>query len=406
MADFFQDGSMATLHRLGKPDLRRLERDLLEFSRQTPIALVLPCHVKELGSIALRDIVKKLRAVRYLSQIVVGIDGASAAEWRRARHIFAPLPQDLVLVWNDGPAMKKLIQRLKKNDLDPGPTGKGRNLWLCFGLVLASAKSRMVVAHDCDILTYSRELLARLCYPVAHANLGFDFCKGYSARFTDQLHGRVMRLLFTPLIRSLQNILGPHPFLNYLDTFRYPLSGEISLSQDVIRRTRMPSDWGVEVGMLAEVYRVSPTKSICQVDMADCYDHKHQDLSSRDAAKGLNKMAMDIVKCVFRSLAGHGVKLDRGTFDTLLSTYILMAEDTMRFYAADAEINGLKYDRHEEKVSVTMFVDSIRTAARDFLRDPLGDPLIPNWDRVDAALPTFLSDLLAAVQIDNAENSV
>ncbi len=346
-----------------------------------------------------------MAAVRYIAQIVVGIDGATPADWHRAQRIFAPLPQKPILLWNDGPGLKRLMQRLKKSDLDPGPTGKGRNLWLCFGLVLASARARMVVAHDCDILTYNREMLARLCYPVAHANLGFDFCKGYSARFTDRLHGRVMRLLFTPLIRSLQGIIGHHPFLTYLDTFRYPLSGEISLSQDVIRRTRMPSDWGVEVGMLAEVYRVSPTKSICQVDMIDCYDHRHQDLSPRDAARGLNKMAMDIVKCVFRSLAGLGVKLDRGTFDTLLSTYTLTAEDTMRFYAADAEINGLKYDRHEEKVSVDMFVRSIRSAANDFLRDPLGDPLIPNWDRVDAALPDFFQDLLAVVQTDQHEIS-
>jgi glucosyl-3-phosphoglycerate synthase len=401
MADFFQDGSMATLHRLGKPNIRQLERDLLEFSVQTPIALVLPCHVKELGTSALCHIVKELKNVRYIRQIVVGIDGANAASWRRAKRIFGQLPQKPTLLWNDGPRMKKLMNQLLESDLDPGPSGKGRNLWLCFGYVLASDKSRMVAVHDCDILTYDRELLARLCYPVAHPNLGFDYCKGFSARFTDKLNGRVMRLLFTPLIRSLQSIIGEHPFLNYLDTFRYPLSGEMSLDHDVIRRARMPSDWGVEVGMLAEVFRVSAPKSICQVDMAECYDHKHQELSARDAGKGLNKMAVDIVKCVFRTLAGHGVKLDRGTFDTLLSTYIRKAEDTMRFYAADAEINGLKYDRHDEELSVATFVRSIRAASREYMNDPLGDPMIPNWNRVEAALPDFFETLNHSVHLDN-----
>ena len=210
----------------------------------------------------------------------------------------------------------------------------------------------MVAVHDCDILTYNRELLARLCYPVAHPNLGFDFCKGYSARFTDKLNGRVMRLLVTPLIRSLQSIIGQNDFLIYLDTFRYPLSGEMSLDHDIIRRARIPADWGIEVGILAEVFRVSSPKSICQVDIAECYDHKHQELSPRDASKGLNKMAVDIVKSLFLTLAGHGVKLDRGIFDTLLSAYVRKAEDTMRFYGADAEINGLKYDRHEEELAV------------------------------------------------------
>jgi glucosyl-3-phosphoglycerate synthase len=210
-----------------------------------------------------------------------------------------------------------------------------------------------------------------------------------------------MRLLFTPLIRSLQAILGDHPFLSYLDTFRYPLSGEASLDLDIIRRARVPSDWGVEAGTLAEVFRVSSPKSICQVDMAECYDHKHQDLSSRDPAKGLNKMAGDIVKCLFRTLAGHGVKLDRGIFDTLLTTYVRKAEDTMRFYAADAEINGLKYDRHEEELAATTFVHSIRAAVHEYLVDPLGDPMIPNWNRVEAALPDFLPALRAAVHSDN-----
>ena len=392
---------MATLHRLGQPDVERLERELLEFSAETPISLVLPCHVKELGTSALRGIIHELKHVRYLKQIVVGIDGANPKSWAQAKKLFRQLPQKPALLWNDGPRMKQLIERLTASDLDPGPTGKGRNLWLCFGYVLASAQARMVALHDCDILTYSREMLARLCYPVAHPHMGFDFCKGYSARFTDKLNGRVMRLLFTPLIRSLQAILGDHPFLSYLDTFRYPLSGEASLDLDIIRRARVPSDWGVEAGTLAEVFRVSSPKSICQVDMAECYDHKHQDLSSRDPAKGLNKMAGDIVKCLFRTLAGHGVKLDRGIFDTLLTTYVRKAEDTMRFYAADAEINGLKYDRHEEELAATTFVHSIRAAVHEYLVDPLGDPMIPNWNRVEAALPDFLPALRAAVHSDN-----
>ena len=401
MADFFQDGSMATLHRLGPPNVEQLESELLEFSKQTPIALVLPCHVSELGTPALRGIIRELQEVRYLRQIVVGIDGAKAADWRKARALFGQLPQKPVLLWNDGPRLKRLLKRLAAADLDAGPTGKGRNLWLCFGHVLASRQARMVAVHDCDVLSYDRGLLARLCYPVAHPYFGFDFCKGYSARFTDRLHGRVMRLLFTPLIRSLQDILGYHPFLHYLDTFRYPLCGEMSLRLDLIHRARMPSDWGVEIGLLAEIFRISSPKSICQVDVAECYDHKHRELSARDSSKGLNKMAADVVKCVFRTLAGNGVKLDSGTFATLLSAYSRKAGDAMRFYAADAGINGLKYDRHEEEAAVTTFMKSIRSAAREYRTDPPGDPMIPDWNRVEATLPDFFEAFNEAVRLDN-----
>lgn len=402
MADFFQTGAIATLHRLGPTNLNRLESELCEFAQNTPIALVLPCHVRELGTPALRLILKELRGARYLKEIVVGIDGASPRDWRRARKIFASLPDRPMLLWNNGPRMQRIYAQLQEADLDIGPQGKGRNVWTCFGYVLASEKSVMVASHDCDITTYSRELLARLCYPVAHPHLGFDFCKGYTARYSTKLHGRVMRLLFTPLMRSLEAILGLQPLLVYLDTFRYPLSGEMCLDLDLVRRVRVPSDWGLEVGMLAEVYRNSAARAICQSELAERYDHKHQELSIRDNEKGLNKMAVDVTKTIFRVMAAEGIKLDSGLFDTLLSAFVRKAEDTLRHYNADAAVNGLHYDRHEEEQAVATFAKSIRVAARAFADDPLGTPLIPNWNRVQSALPNLLEELQEAVRLDNA----
>jgi glucosyl-3-phosphoglycerate synthase len=401
MADFFQTGAMATLHRLGDPGIERLEAQLQEFVKNMPVALVLPCHVREVGTPALRNIIRELDQVDYLQQVVVGLDGANASGWRKARAFFAKSRHRPAILWNDGPRMKRLQARLAAADLDAGSPGKGRNMWLCYGYVLASGQSRVIAAHDCDILTYNRELLARLCYPVANDSLGFDFCKGYTARFTHKLNGRVMRLMFTPLIRSLESIIGTHPFLNYMDTFRYPLAGEICVDLDVVRRTRMPSDWGVEVGMLAEVFRVTSPKAICQVEIGDRFDHKHQELSPRDATKGLNKMAIDIARCIFRTVAAEGVRMDSGLFDTLLSAYLRKAEDTIRFYHADAEINGLAFDRHQEEQAVATFVRGIRTAAQQFMENPLGEPLIPNWNRVESALPDFLHELQEAVEADN-----
>jgi glucosyl-3-phosphoglycerate synthase len=182
MADFFQTGAIATLHRLGKQNVPALERQLQDFTQETRIALVLPCHVKELGTPALRQVMRELRNVTYLKQIIVGVDGANAREWARARRVFSQLPQKATLLWNDGPRIRRLYEKLEEADLNPGPPAKGRNVWTCFGYVLASEQSQMVAVHDCDIVTYSRELLARLCYPVAHPALGFDFCKGYYAR--------------------------------------------------------------------------------------------------------------------------------------------------------------------------------------------------------------------------------
>jgi glucosyl-3-phosphoglycerate synthase len=401
MSDFFQTGAVATLHRLGPTDLPRLERDLEEFARETPIALVLPCHIREVGTKALKHIAKELRSVSYLKQIVVGIDGANSRGWKKARHFFAQLPQKPTLLWNDGPRMQQLYKKLADAELSAGPGGKGRNVWTCFGYVLASEQARMVAVHDCDIITYNRELLARLCYPVAHPVLGFDFCKGYYARVTDKLNGRVMRLLVTPLLRAFKSIIGQHPYLVYMDTFRYPLAGEFSMDVDMVRRVRIPYDWALEVGMLAEVFRNSAPRAICQSELCDNYDHKHQELSARDAEKGLNKMAIDIARSFLRRMAAEGIKLDTGLFDTVLSAYMRQAEDTLRFYAADAALNGLKYPRHEEENAVATFVRSIQSAAKSFQDDPLWTPLISNWNRVESACPQFLDELREVVRMDN-----
>ena len=401
MSDFFQTGAVATLHRLGPTDVSRLERELTEYAQESPIALVLPCHARELGTKALRGIVRELRSVRYLKQIIVGVDGASAKDWRRAQRFFSALPQKPMLLWNNGPRMHALFRKLEDAELSPGESGKGRNVWISLGYALASDQARMVAVHDCDIVTYNRELLARLCYPVAHPALGFDYCKGYYARVTDKLNGRVMRLLVTPLLRALKSILGQHSYLVYMDTFRYPLAGEFSMDLDLARRVRIPHDWALEVGLLAEVYRNSAPRAICQTELCENYDHKHQELSPRDIEKGLNKMAVDIAKSFFRRMAAEGIKLDSGVFDTLLSAYVRQAEDTLRFYSADSVLNGLRYPRHDEESAVATFVRSISAAARAFQNDPLWTPLVPNWNRIQSALPDFFDDLNRAVRLDN-----
>lgn len=259
----------------------------------------------------------------------------------------------------------------------------------------------MVAVHDCDIVTYSRELLARLCYPVAHPALGFDFCKGYYARYTNRWNGRVMRLLVTPLLRSLVSIVGQHPYLIHMDMFRYALAGEFCLHTDLVRRVRVPADWGLEVGLLADVFRNASPKRICQSKLTESYEHKHQERSLREVDQGLNQMAIDIATSIFRTMAAEGIKLDAWLFDTLLSAYVRRGEDTMRHSGDDASINGLHFDRHEEELAVQTFVRTIRAATKAWQEEPLGAPPIPNGNRVQSALPSFFAELNEAVRRDN-----
>jgi glucosyl-3-phosphoglycerate synthase len=80
---------------------------------------------------------------------------------------------------------------------------------------------------------------------------------------------------------------------------------------------------------------------------------------------------------------------------------VRMAEDTINRYQGDAWINGLAFDRHAEETAVDAFARGIRIASEQFFEDPLGAPLIPNWNRVVSAFPNFFEELCTAVQDDN-----
>jgi glucosyl-3-phosphoglycerate synthase len=401
MADFYQTGVIATLHRLGKIDLEKIEAELSWYTNERPIALVLPSLFSELEGEALRGIIKELHSVKYLKEIVVTLGPATEEEFREAREFFSVLPQKTRIIWNTGQKIDAIYRAIEDAELPIGEPGKGRSAWMAYGYILSEQYIHGIALHDCDILTYDRGLLARLCYPVTNPSLDYDFCKGYYSRVTDRLHGRMTRLLVTPLIRSLQRILGHLPILIFFDSFRYPLAGEFSMDVDLARVNRIPGDWGLEVGVLAEVYRNTSIRRVCQVDIADNYEHKHQELSPEDSSKGLYKMCVDICKSVFRTLASEGIVFSEGFFKTLVATYVRTAQDMLKRYQDDAAINNLFFDRHEESLAVETFTNGIKKAAEIITEDPLGVPLIASWDRVTSAIPDILDRIKQAVEEDN-----
>jgi len=401
MADFYQTGVFATLHRLGRYRVEEIEKKLQKYSVERPIALILPSLYSELEGEALKQILNELKEVQYIKEIVVTLGPASEKEFLNAKNFFSVLPQKTRIVWNDGKNIKKLYKAIESEDLPTGLKGKGRSVWMAFGYILAQHEFSAIALHDCDITTYSRDMLARLCYPVTNPSLDYDFCKGYYTRVTDKMHGRATRLLVTPLIRALEKIIGHHPLLMFFDSFRYILAGEFSMDINLARVNKIPGDWGLEVGTLAEVYRNTSINRVCQVDIADNYEHKHQSLSPEDASKGLHKMCVDICKSIFRTLASEGIVFSDGFFKTLVATYTRTAQDMLKRYEDDASINGLVFDRHEESLAVDTFTKGINKAAEMIMRDPLGVPLIASWDRVTAAIPDILDRIFQAVQEDN-----
>ncbi|NIM59236.1 MAG: glycosyl transferase [Candidatus Aminicenantes bacterium] len=402
MADFYQTGEIATFHRFGDIDLKRMESELTEFSRHRPIALVLPSTHTELEEPALKQIMKEIKEVPYLNEIVVTLGRTNQKQFMRAKDFFSSFPQRTRVIWNTGPRLAELHKLLEENGLHVGEDSKGRSCWTAYGYILSQGKSKVIALHDCDIVNYSREFLGRLCYPVASPNIDYAFCKGYYARVTDRMHGRVVRIFVTPIIRSLQKLLGPLPLLNYLDSFRYPLAGEFCMITDLSRINRIPGDWGIEVETLSEVYRNCSHMRICQVELCETYEHKHQPLSADNPKTGLMKMSIDIAKAIFRNLAIEGATLSDSLLKTLIVTYLRTAQDSIKRYNDDAALNGLLFERHQENKLVEAFTRAIQIAGQEFQEDPSYSPLIPNWNRVSSAIPDFLEQLYDTVEKENS----
>jgi len=402
MGDFSQNGIVSTLHDFGTKSTTEIEKDLLNFSKERKMELILPCLFSELEGSALPNIIDQISKTKYLNHVIIGLDKASKSQAKKAWKFFKKINVPFTILWNDGPKLKKLDTELKKKNLAPNEMGKGRNVWYCIGMCIARDTARSVALHDCDIKTYDRRMLAKLFYPVVNPLFNFEFCKGYYPRIANnKMNGRVARLLVGPLLTALEKTIGKSDYINFMKSFKYPLAGEFSFRRNVLPELRISSDWGIEVGILSEMQRSFSPNNICQVDLADTYDHKHQDLSIDDETKGLSKMSIDIIKTFIKKLATQGNSFSREKFRSLKATYYRSALDLIDIYRSDAEMNGLKFDSHKEEEAVELFAVNIMKAGEAFYINPMDTPFIPTWSRVKSAIPDFLVRLNKAVSEDN-----
>jgi len=402
MSEFSQNGVVATLHDFSNRDLKDLERDLKKFSKDRKMELILPCLYSELEGSALPNIVSEISKTNYLNHIIIGLDRANEAQAKKAWNFFKKLNCPFTILWNDGPNLLKLDKELKNYNLAPQELGKGRNVWYCLGMAIARGEARSIAFHDCDILTFDRRLLAKLFYPVVNPLFNFEFCKGYYPRVAEgKMNGRVSRLLVTPLLTAMEKTVGHNDYLDYMKAFKYPLAGEFSFRRNLMADMRIPCDWGIEIGILSEMYRNQASNRICQVDLADTYDHKHQDLSIDDQTKGLSKMSIDIIKTLIKKLATQGNSFSLETFRSIKATYYRTALDMIDIYRSDALMNGLKYDSHMEEKAVELFALNIMKAGESFFENPMDTPFIPTWSRVNSAIPNFMNRLKQKVELDN-----
>ena len=390
MSSLSHPAGITTLHRLSPEAWPALEADLTGLSRHCPATLILPCHVRELGTEALHGIIRELAGASWLKRIIVGLDGADAGEAAAARETFAGWPHNVLFLWSNSPAVLALENILKDAGQTTATSGKGRNVWLCAGLALAAEpedQPSVVAIHDCDIKNYSRELPGRLCHPLMTRQWGFRFNKGFYSRHSDQLHGRLQRLLVRPLLRAMELRAGPMGVLQFFSAFRYPLAGESALDSALLRRLNFSSTWGLEMGLLEEVRRHLLPTAICQTELCAAYDHKHQDLCPDDPSQGLHRMAREVSGTILASVSG-------GTYpwrEQILETWQTLAADALRHAGAESALNGLCHVPEQESLAVATFAKALQAA----LEEPAPPSLLPSWEAAERAVPGIFPGLLA-----------
>jgi glucosyl-3-phosphoglycerate synthase len=394
MPDFHLD-RVPTFTLLPSEGIETMERRIRNASARMPIGVVIPALYADLSGPAMKCIIQEIQTMDFVKRVYISLDRANQEEFQKCKEIIAPLEGKGMLLWNDCPKVQSALEQIE-TQLKLGARGKGRAVWTALGYILAKAEVSVLAFHDADITTYDRRFLIRLLFLVARQR--YQFAKGFYARYADRLYGRVVRLFYFPFVRTLQETLGPSEFLQYMSDFRYPLSGEFATFTSIAREMRFPSDWGIEVGMLGEIYRLVRIPRICQVELTSRYDHKHQRLGT-EAHPGLVKMVSDIARTFFANLSSQGVVLKREFYNTLKLTYLTHAREAVEVYESFTEMHDhLTYDLHRELTTVEMFARAIDHALADFHQHPYGSPLIPDWRRVEVAFPGITERLADALE--------
>ncbi|MDI6797434.1 MAG: hypothetical protein QMD09_10835 [Desulfatibacillaceae bacterium] len=343
---------------VGRQDRNKIKTQLRQHARLKRTVLIVPLLASEftdpVNRPVMENILDQLGQVSYLHKIIFGLDAAGEDQAHELNSMINKAKiKNSIIQWNSGPVFADFYSQLTDAGFGLTEDGKGKNMFLSFGLALA-LDAQCIGIVDADIRGFDRIQLDRLLYPVVVCN--YDFCKSYYIRASNRrLYGRVKRLLLVPLLLSLKRKFlesGEKKMLGLIDfilQFRYPLSGEVAFEHDLLRKMRFATNWGVEIFTLIEVYRKA--SSVAQVEFTqETFDHKHQDISEDDDTKGLNRMAVDIVTTFLNTLVREeGLEMTEHFFRDLSVTYRDVAEHMIKIYAEQAAFNGLLYDRDDEE---------------------------------------------------------
>ena len=379
----FNQGKIASIHDFSI-NFSQISARLASLKEKYPSGVIVPMHEKDLDSPCIRTILRGLNECNYLSKVFIALSATDEKNYEKAMTLSSECEVPCEIIWCNKPQVNSLLADLKAKGLDvTKSSGKGKDLWIAIGI--ASLELYAFAVHDADILAYSGMIPTKLLYTVIEPRLDFSFSKGYYARVNFEnrrMYGRIYRLFINPLLDAMQKkLMHGSRFIRYLQSFRYPLSGEIAIYSDLALNLRVPGDWGLEIGTLAELYRNVSQKRICEVDLG-FYDHTHKEISQA----GLLKTAEDGFITLLRTLTEtEAITISEAFLLSLQVTYRRYAQDRIRQYHADALCNSLDYDRHQEETTVDSLSEVITRAGKRYLENPTSAQL-PDWLRTLSAM--------------------
>jgi glucosyl-3-phosphoglycerate synthase len=371
-------------------DFDEMSSNLLSLKTKFPSGLIIPIFGNDIQNPNLHKMISEINQCEYLSKVFIALSVQDPKEYEEALKLSRTFKTRCEVIWCNKPEVLSVLEGLKRKGLDVTQlSGKGKDVWLAIGI--ASLELFAFAVHDADIVTYTKNLPTKMLYPIIEPKLDFFFAKGYYARIgqnTKKLYGRIHRLFINPLLEVLQEKLRYSRFLTYIQSFNYPLAGEIAVYSDIATHLRVPSDWGLELGLLSEVYRNASYGRICQIDLG-FYDHRHKAIDNN----GLLKTAEDSLVTLLRTLAEtENVEVSEPFLTSLQVAYRRLSQDKIRQYHADATCNRLVFDRHEEETSVDLLSSVILSAGKKYMENPVRTQL-PDWLRTMAAMPNIREKL-------------
>jgi len=182
-----------------------------------------------------------------------------------------------------------------QEDILPGqyePLGKGDALWRS----LLCLRGDIIIWIDSDIRNFHPRFVYGIIGPLL-ARPGIRYVKGFYQRPIKEEHrllptggGRVTELVARPLL-SL--------FFPELGALIQPLSGEYGGDRELLEKIPFFSGYGVEIGMLMDIYSRFGMDVIGQVDLVERH-HFNQPMSA------LGRMSFQIMQAVFIRLHEQG----------------------------------------------------------------------------------------------------